>query len=212
VLFMTTIDNSQDTIQRPRKRPKTKDPYVKAVWGPNPIKQLDIPTFIDRYNHNMNAVDLADQLRTYYSSDRHTFRTWRPLFDFMLQASIVNAAKLWVLSGGRSTKQSGHLQYRMRLANQLLSHIRSGKPQDSPSDSQDTENASICQHKVIFMSPRQCTSCKAFGRPPLRELSQSEMNERSIKRRDLPRTHFGCELHKIAICNNRVCWLSHTRK
>ena len=38
------------------------------------VKILDIPAFIDLYNHYMNVVDNADQLRYFYSTPTNTFR------------------------------------------------------------------------------------------------------------------------------------------
>jgi hypothetical protein len=125
VLFMITVDKPEDSIIRPRKRPKNNKPYVKKTWGQDLVKKLSIPTFIDKYNYYMGSINIADQLRSYYRIDRHTFRTWRPLFNFLLQTTIVNAAKLWISIGHDSIKTSGNLYYREKLANQLLSHTRS---------------------------------------------------------------------------------------
>jgi hypothetical protein len=70
----------------------------------------------------MNLVDLADQLRGYYSPERHTFRTWMPLFFFLLFAAVIDASILWILTGNERTKTSGTFKFRKLLANQFLSH------------------------------------------------------------------------------------------
>jgi hypothetical protein len=50
---------------------------------------------IDDYNHHMNAVDLVDQARAVYCRPKREYRTWKPLFTFLLQSALTNAFKLW---------------------------------------------------------------------------------------------------------------------
>ena len=49
------------------------------------------PAVVDRYNHNMNGVDVADQLTVFYSIQRKTRKWWRKLFFWMLETTIVNS-------------------------------------------------------------------------------------------------------------------------
>lgn len=53
---------------------------MRKVFGEEKRKDLAIPTFIDDYNHFMGGVDIADQLRTYYSTQRIALCSWYPLF------------------------------------------------------------------------------------------------------------------------------------
>jgi hypothetical protein len=57
---MSTIHTRSETIKRNRKRPKNGDAITKQTWGEAFEKELEIPCFIDCYNHHMNGVDLAD--------------------------------------------------------------------------------------------------------------------------------------------------------
>ena len=66
VLFMSTVSNGRDTVTRLRRRPTktaTNARTSRAPFQGNDVKGLDIPEFIDMYNHFMNGVDVADQLR-----------------------------------------------------------------------------------------------------------------------------------------------------
>jgi hypothetical protein len=45
---------------------------VQKVFGSKAQKDLAIPIFINDYNHFMGGVDIADQLRAYYSTQRIT--------------------------------------------------------------------------------------------------------------------------------------------
>ena len=69
VLFMTTLVDTHTTVSRPRKRPNKKDKWIKQAFGDQPFKRLEIPDFINMYNHLMNGVDQADQIRTYYHTN-----------------------------------------------------------------------------------------------------------------------------------------------
>jgi uncharacterized protein YdeI (YjbR/CyaY-like superfamily) len=232
VLFMTTVDEANTTIQKAKKRPRNNKPYVKKVWGQEPVKILDIPTFIDRYNHHMNSVDVADQLRGYYSPDRHTFRIWRPPFDYLLHTAVSNASILWIGIGNEKTKNSGALKFRQQLTNQLLSHSES---QNLIQPAQKLQKEEILRsqaiqalqalpegcdghHKYIFKGVRQCAMCKAAGRlriqkkQALGESSASELNKQQSQRQRPSRTHFGCDSCKIAICHQSLCWQAHTKR
>ena len=57
VLFITTLVDASTTVSRLRKRPNKKDKWIKQAFGNQPFKRLEIPDFIDMYNHLMNGVD-----------------------------------------------------------------------------------------------------------------------------------------------------------
>jgi len=73
VLFMTTLADARTTICRLRKKPNTEDKWFIETFGDQPFNHLEIPDFIDMYNHLMNGVDRADQIRTYYRANRKKF-------------------------------------------------------------------------------------------------------------------------------------------
>ena len=78
VLFMSTISNGTKRIVRQRRRPTrtaTNARTSRIVFGNAVVKDLAIPDYIDMYNHFMNGVDLADQIRSYYSTQKIHFKT-----------------------------------------------------------------------------------------------------------------------------------------
>ena len=66
ILFITTLVDASTTVSRLRKRPNKKDKWIKQAFRDQLFKRLKIPDFIDMYNHLMNGVDQANQIRTYY--------------------------------------------------------------------------------------------------------------------------------------------------
>lgn len=83
VLFMTNYHNIRETVERMHRRPKkssTNGTIVRGLFGNVARKLLPIPIFIDDYNYHMGAVDIADQLRSYYCTQQTARRNWYPLF------------------------------------------------------------------------------------------------------------------------------------
>ena len=71
MLFMITISNGQKTVKRLRRRPAktvTNTRTSRAIFGDQARKELSIFEFINMYNHYMNGIDNADQLRCYYNT------------------------------------------------------------------------------------------------------------------------------------------------
>ena len=79
MLFITTVSTGRETVKRLRRRPAktaTNARTSRAVFGEDKArKELLIPEFIDQYNHYINGVDNADQLRCYYSTQRVHFKS-----------------------------------------------------------------------------------------------------------------------------------------
>jgi hypothetical protein len=111
VLFMTTVSDGSEHVSRVRKRPTAKDKWIREAFGDQPFKRLEIPDFIDLYNHFMNSVDRADQIRTYYRRNRKEYRTWRPLWNYLFETTICNAALIWLDRGHSTKKKSGHFKF-----------------------------------------------------------------------------------------------------
>ncbi|KAF2802625.1 uncharacterized protein BDZ99DRAFT_401403, partial [Mytilinidion resinicola] len=97
VLFLSTVHDGKDYIAKLRKRPtKTATGYHQTVkkFGKEAQAWLNIPVMIDEYNLWMCGVDVADQMRSYYNTNRVHRKTWKPLWSFLLDTVVGNSYML----------------------------------------------------------------------------------------------------------------------
>ena len=235
VLFMSTVSNGLEMVRRLRRRPgktATNARTSRAVFGEMTTKQLDIPRFIDMYNHYMNGVDNADQLRCYYSTQRVHFKSWKPLWHFLLDTTIVNSYKIHHCIPKRLQNKLFHhhtqREFRVRLASQLFkeSERLTGNPSSiRASLSSRIHPAFGRDHgwlECMGDGVKACVPCLIAGRKvpkpakirkPLQELSQNSVRPSDLanrkRRQRAPRGIHGCKLCGIHICNHIACWKEH---
>jgi hypothetical protein len=76
-LTMSTVHDGKSRVTRVRKRPKktlSKAKTARVLFGDKATKELEIPELYDYYNHNMLAVNIADQLASSNSGHRQIRR------------------------------------------------------------------------------------------------------------------------------------------
>jgi hypothetical protein len=97
----------------------------RKVFGDLPFMDLEILTWVDDYNHHMNSVDLANQHRQPYDTQRIAYRTWIPLFHWILDQAIINAYKLAsIAKTWPKDSHSIHLEFRRALYARLLDYSK----------------------------------------------------------------------------------------
>jgi rubredoxin len=93
---MTTGHLPTEEITRDRKQPKktsTNSSIAREVFDGQHRKQLEIPLFIDCYNHHMNSVDIANQLRA--TATVHFSRNEKEFFPGMFWAIDMILTNCW---------------------------------------------------------------------------------------------------------------------
>ena len=236
VLFMSTISNGRKTVKRLRRRPAktaTNARTSRAVFGEMTTKELNIPEFINMYNHYMNGVDNADQLRCYYSTQRVHLKSWKPLWHFLLDSTIVNSYLLYHCISEQSKNQPrnhySQREFRVKLASQLFEHSErlSGRSSSiKASLSLRVHPAGVYDHgRLEHMGDKikTCVPCLHAGRTeptkiikprkPLLELSINTVRPQGLDKRQrrqrAPRSYYGCKLCGMHICNHIACWNEH---
>jgi hypothetical protein len=92
VLGLSTLHSADSFVLSRRRRPgktSTNAVIARRVFDEEVIKELEIPIFINDYNHYMNGVDLANQYRSSYEVHLKGYRNWLPLLYFFINATVV---------------------------------------------------------------------------------------------------------------------------
>jgi hypothetical protein len=105
----------------------TNGQIVQEVFGEMPIKELQIPSFINNYNQYMGGVDLANQYREVYESYKPTLRNWWPLFYWLIKVACINEYRLYQLYIDGNGRLLIHLQFRTELYYKLLGYSTRAK-------------------------------------------------------------------------------------
>ena len=124
VLGITTGYDLAQRVLPDRKRPNftsTNGHIVQPVFSDQARKRLWIPKVIDEYNHNMNGVDLVNQLRSAMTVNRpleHRIR--HSLWHFCIHIVAVNAYICWRY--GKASRDRRHRPFRQELVKALLAY------------------------------------------------------------------------------------------
>ena len=249
VLFMSTVHNGRKKVEKLRSLPKHLLMFVqveklrrrpaktstnartsRAPFGDLAVKKLPIPDFIDLYNHFMNGVDVADQLRCYYDTQRVHLKTWKPLWHFLLDTTVVNSYKIINTTELRPyaelRKHGSHRLFRMELIQELYDNSEriaqsSGGLQDHKKKelTRLVRHAPPIEHGIrVQLSTKlhYCVPCsigsriarKTIVRKPLQNLSLNSV--RAEQRRQRPsKSSLGCKLCSMFICKKLGCWREH---
>jgi hypothetical protein len=158
---------------------------------------------IDNYNHHMNGVDIADQLRGYYTTHLTTRRNWVPLFFWLLDTVLVNCHLISKLKG----RLDSQVEFRQEL---LWSLIRMAKgnevaipTQPSAKRARITKNSTtedlpaarlrLGNHFPIYNPQRKaCVWC-----------SLESKNDEDKKGWNVPESYISCELCDVHLCLNK---------
>jgi hypothetical protein len=202
-----TVHTANDFITRLRKRPaktSTSARIVRCIFGDDATKDLEIPLFIDDYNHRMGAVDIANQLRESYETHKATFRNWWPLFYWLIDVIVINSYRLYQVHMAQLGQEStfSHVEFRTSLYSYLFGFVQSAKIHRLQSDLGGKRlfgsNLEHVHCKVKRTQVNTCVWCvyqmryqKAIGQPPALRASRS---------------WFGCSFCDVALCQNTDCW------
>jgi hypothetical protein len=214
VLFQSTITDGQSTITRERKRPSETSSAAKTArvpFGDSPTKKLSIPRFVDDYNHQMNAVDQADQLRSSNAGLRRIRKGgWHAIWHFLFNVVLVNSYLLSTYSTVPETsKFTSQKEFRIALYSALISKATKASTKRQLEVNSSSKDTLPFSHTVELMGKqRACYVCKEKGvqRVPRKRqvLSEISANSRPIKR--TRETTWGCKACQVFLCNSNDCF------
>lgn len=216
LIFQSTAHTGkEDAVTRNRKRPSKTSSKAKTAcqpFGDSPRKELPIPAFIDEYNHFMNQVDQADQLRSYNSCIRPITKGWKALFFFLFQTMLVNAYLLSFHSESPS-KFTKSTTFRSALYQSLLQKSErltvKGEKKRTRSELSCLPDNYATSHERgrISDSPGNCQVC-LHGKKQCLQANRSMLGESSgnIQLSRPKRSRTGCIACNVPICSTGLCW------
>lgn len=90
VTIVSSVHNREKAIMQKRKRLRKTNKnkgHLEAVFRDKSVVEIEIPGFIDNYNHWMLGVDKANQLIAYYRPKLKVVRNWFAMFLHCLDVS-----------------------------------------------------------------------------------------------------------------------------
>ena len=235
VLFMSTVHDGQQKVERLRRRLALifiNARTSRAPFGNLAVKELLIPDFIDFYNHFMNGVDVADQFRCYYDTQRVYLKTWKFLWHFLLDTTIVNSYKIINIIELRPyaelRKHGFHRLFRMKLIQELYDYsTRVASPPGGFKDYKKKKLARLVrcafseEHGIrvkLSEDKHYCVPCsidhriaqKTTVRKPLQKLSLNNILADKRRQRS-PKSSLSCRLCRMYICKSITCWKEHLK-
>lgn len=98
VQFLTTAheatpepENFELVERRQTQITSTNREIIQQGWQGEPHRLQYCPKASVDYNNHMGGVDIADQCRSYYSTQLIACRNWLPLFTWLIDTAIINS-------------------------------------------------------------------------------------------------------------------------
>jgi hypothetical protein len=217
VIACSTVHSAdtEHTIIRKRRRPQatsTNGHLVRKVFGDDVRKDLSIPLFIDDYNHFMGGVDIADQLRSYYTTQRISLRNWYPLFFWIIDTAILNSYLLGKSLYG--AKFMHHKDFRVALWTALFSysklvwveHRLAKAAIPIPPLGKPIEHQRVALDKKVY-----CLNCRLICTTKKRKFGDI-LTINGPPRVRASQTLFGCKACNVPLCTVGNCWEDYHRR
>jgi hypothetical protein len=203
-----TVDKTDDFRDKVRRRPaktSTNGRIVRQVFGEDATKQLQIPCFIDDYNHHMGGVDLANQFRESYETHRATQRNWWPLFYWFIDVASINAYRLYYLYQVQQGAQPiSHLDFRVQLITRLLDYSTQAKLQYLRKDLGGKRvfgpELGHLHHWIKRPKQENCRWCLYILQ------RQRVLNKGAVSKDRAKQSRGGCAFCEVALCQVGDCW------
>lgn len=207
VIACSTVHRTgeEHTITRKRRRPQitsTNGSLVRKVFGDDVRKNLPIPLFIDDYNHFMGGVDIADQLRSYYTTQRISLRNWYPLFFWIIDTAILNSYLI-----GKSVNGSrfmSHKEFRVALWTRLFSYSKLVwvEARRAKAIIPGASSSRQAKHERVALATRsRCVNCRLVY-----NTSKGKAGDVTTANLSVKRSVFGCSSCNVALCTIGSCW------
>lgn len=214
---MSSYFSGSEIERTERRRPTSTHPRARQsqlFFGDEHRKEVDMPSVAVAYNHQMNAVDRGDQLRSYHGYD-HSFRRgpWQALaWSFLIDIALINTYIIQKQEGRCNWKPFiAQDKWREYLATELCAKYRADGATRKRFKAGD-EFTPFKQHKHVKSAKyAPCRACKGdrvgntLTRSSRRPFGEARTNVQPPRKR--PRqTNYRCVTCDVAICTEPDCW------
>ena len=126
--------------------------------------RVNQPLVAQRYNQHYKSIDLLDQYIAAYPISRRTYRSWKHIFWYSFQTSVINAYILYrETHPGPLPKTYAHIDFRIALAKQLIGNFSNRKvnPISKPLFvGPGVPNEQFVNHQNTKLQPPRIRVCK----------------------------------------------------
>jgi len=210
VIVITTahsIHKQEDRTERLRRRPKKTSTNASLSWPVfegQSTKWLCIPEAIDDYNHSMNGVDTASQLRRGFTCHKpYDCKWWRPIFYWLIDICANNAYLIWKTTQSKKDHKL-HMRFIDTLIDEMLEY-----------DMHTPAPGNITEHHWERLSKRQQCSyglktkggcVHGEGQPSKKRRCLGEISGNARATTKPREVWTGCKQCQVALCLKGDCW------
>jgi hypothetical protein len=155
------------------------------------LQRVNQPLALAHYNKHYGGVDRFDQRRAKYRVGRFSRKSWKYLFHFYVNTSIINGHLLYTETSTRPKPSSRYeqLQFRAELMKELIGGFSTKQKSVivKPPVFGPNSRASIINHENVHMNAKRVRRCGAHSR--------FKPNGRATKQ-----TAYGCKACNIHLC------------
>ncbi len=165
-------------------------------------EKLSFSTSIVEYNRHMNESNENAQQRTYYSSHRFDNYYWWSLFIFLLNATVLNAYKLW--NRFYSQSKLTHSKFQYQIAETLLINEITRKHASIVSIFEASDKSISCKWKHSTKKS-YCELCKKKKIRLRKRRAFEKISANFIKKRRTSQINWECKSCDLC-CKKKDCW------
>ena len=204
VLMLSTIHKvgPEHTVETVRRRPRitsTTSRKLRRVFGNASTKRLAIPKIVYDYNHNMNGVDIVDQLRSNHTTHIRGRRTSLLIFYWLLDTMVINSFLVWrSLKAGKWKDARAQKQFRSELAWNLIFKGAATSSQSStvarPLMATRPTWAQLCNSsaRILFTTPHLPKHAKASDERRVCVLCSFLRGNAGLKQKEAAKSYVYC--------------------
>ncbi len=200
MIIIHTVDEMKTIVWKNAKR---RNEVLKSIICD---EKLSFSISIVEYNRYMSELNENAQQRAYYTSYRRDCRYWWSIFIFLLNATVLNAYKLW--NHLYLDSKLIHSRFQHQIAEIVMideiTRKYSSKITTNSSAFKVIDESTSCEWKHTSKKS-YCVFCKQKKIRLRKRRAFEEISENFIKKRRFAQIRWQCKNCELC-CKKRECW------